>query len=268
MTMRGLVVAAALALAGSVAAEGITYRLEPIGARSLAARFDAPQLALLQALNRADLDHLARMKRIVVPDVWVSDALAYSPLPRSYAAAERHPKLLVVHQPAQVFGAYEHGQLVRWGPVSSGRKDRPTPEGVFHLNWRSEGRRSTVDPEWFMPWYFNFGNADGLSFHEYALPGRPASHACVRLLAPDARWLYGWGDGWRLDATGQHVLEAGTPVLIVGRYDFAADPPWRSPAFASTAIPLPQNPALPAAEWRELRTLPEIRLADPARLQQ
>ncbi len=228
--------AAALTLAAPV-----TYHLETNTAAtgSLQHRFPAWQLDILQMLNRVDLAHLERLSRLVVPDVWMPDIHSYSPLPVYYAAGEPFAKLLVVHQTWQVFGAYECGRLVRWGPISSGRKASPTPTGVFHLNWKSAGRRSTVDPEWFMPWYFNFGNAEGLSFHEYALPGRPASHACVRLLGVDARWLYDWGDGWILGDSLRRIVRAGTPVVIVGAYDFAAPPPWRSPDRLAVPIDLP-----------------------------
>ena len=93
-----------------------------------------------------------------------------------------------------------------------------------------------------MPWYFNFQNERGLSFHEYALPGRPASHACVRLLERDARWLYAWGGGWTLDERGWEVLTRGTPVLIIGCYAFGDEPPWRSVAWLAKGVELPTNP--------------------------
>lgn len=224
------------------AEETLTYRLQPLsgGLRQLRATFDGPQLALLQKLNRVDLVHLARLGSIVVPDRWDAEDLTYSPLPLSYDWAAAMPKALVVHQPAQVFGGYEFGRLVRWGPVSSGRRDAPTPEGLFSLNWKSKGRASTVNPEWFMPWYFNFGSTEGLSFHEHPLPGRPVSHACVRLLSGDARWLYEWGEQWQLDARGR-VLKPGTPILILGAFDFDSNSPWRSMAFLARQIELPDS---------------------------
>ncbi|OFV91874.1 MAG: hypothetical protein A3H95_02870 [Acidobacteria bacterium RIFCSPLOWO2_02_FULL_64_15] len=223
--------------------ETVTYRLQPLrrGLKELRTGFDGAQLALLQKLNRVDLDHLARLGYIVVPDRWDADELTYSPLPLSYAWAESRPKALVVYQPAQVFGAYEYGRLVRWGPISSGRREAPTPEGLLSLNWKSKGRTSTFDPEWFMPWYFNFGSIEGLSFHEHQLPGRPASHACVRLLAVDARWLYDWGQQWQLDASGR-VWAPGTPVLVLGTFDFGASSPWRSMEFLARPIDLPADP--------------------------
>lgn len=224
----------------------ITYAQEPIagGASELRKRFTPPQLALLEKLNRRDVAHLARARTLIVPSRWDLDELAYSPLPAEYAPGTALPKLLVVHQPTQVFGAYEHGRLVRWGPVCTGRRSMPTPPGLFHLNWRSMGRHSPVDPEWYMPWYFNFENRRGLSMHEYVLPGRPESHECVRLLQRDARWVFDWGEEWELSADRRRVLRNGTPLFIDGRYAFDAPAPWTVPERAAERVqlgPLPES---------------------------
>jgi hypothetical protein len=141
-----------------------------------------------------------------------------------------------------MFGAYESGRLMRWGPVSSGAGTGPTPEGLFHLNWRAVGHTSTINPDWFMRWYFNFDNRRGLALHQFLLPGHPASHGCVRLLERDASWLFEWGEAWTLDAGEVHVLRAGTPVLIIGPYDFDAPPPWRSPEWLARGVTLPPMP--------------------------
>ena len=212
------------------------------GMRELRSRFDAQQLALLEKLNRSDLRHLPRQKVLVVPGRWDLDELAYSPLPHTYAWAEQYPKAIVIHQPLQVFGAYAKGKLVRWGPVSSGRKTAPTPSGLFHMNWKSKGRHSTVNPAWFMRWYFNFHTKRGLALHAYRLPGCPASHACVRLLPRDAEWLFHWGEGWKPGTRGWDVVQHGTPVLILGGYDFNSPPPWRSPESLQAATNLAGNP--------------------------
>jgi hypothetical protein len=227
-----------LAVATGARAGEVRYRIEPGAGRGgdLRARFDASQLALLEKLNRRDARNLSRASELVVPDRWDLDEVAYAPLPAMWPWAESQPTALVVHQPGQVFGGYEHGRLVRWGPVSSGAARRPTPSGLFHLNWRSPGRHSTVNREWYMPWYFNFDSRRGLSLHQYVLPGRPASHACIRLLERDARWLYGWGQGWAHDASGRVIPRSGTPVVVVGSYDFAAPPPWTSPAWVERGI--------------------------------
>ncbi|HVR98562.1 MAG TPA: L,D-transpeptidase [Thermoanaerobaculia bacterium] len=216
-----------------------TYQLVtvPGSAKGLRERFTPEQLALLEKLNRRDVPHLARAEALIVPTEWLPDELLYSPLPGTWA--ESYSKALVVDQASQTFGGYELGRLVRWGPVSSGRKSRPTPSGLFHLNWRSKGRRSTDNPDWYMPWYFNFHAGRGLAFHQLELPGRPASHACVRLLERDAVWLYGWGKGWSFDEKRKAVPGTGTPVLILGSYDFDAPSPWLSLDWLARGIELP-----------------------------
>jgi hypothetical protein len=110
---------------------------------------------------------------------------------------------------------------------------------LFHLNWRARRRTSTDNAEWDLEWYFNFHNSRGLAFHEYALPGRPASHACLRLLQRDAAWICNWGDGWVLSQDGQNVLSFGTPVLILGAYDFSAPKPWMDPESWLSPVALP-----------------------------
>ena len=248
--VRGLTALFALILSTSVATGAqappsstetpVTYTVEPPSTPpDLRKRFSRDQLRLLEKLNRADLEHLPRLKALVIPERWDLDELSYSPLPKQHAWAERYPKAFVVHQPSQVFGAYEAGRLVHWGPVSSGRQEMPTPSGLFYTNWRSPGRHSTVNPEWFMRWYFNIENRRGISLHAYELPGYPASHACVRFLDRDAKWLYDWGEEWQLDASGRTVLRNGTPVLIAGEYNFAAPPPWRSPEWLARCVELP-----------------------------
>jgi hypothetical protein len=221
----------------------LTYTIEgaPLTAEWLS-RFTSEQVATLEILNRADVRSLSRLDAVVVPAEWYADVLRYSPFPRRYEWAAAMLQLIVVDQPSQAFAAYEFGNLVRWGPISSGREAMPTPAGLFHLSWRSRGRHSTVNPDWYMTWYFNFENDRGLSFHQYALPGLPASHACIRVLERDARWLYNWGETWTLDERGWVVLDPGTPVLIAGCYDFTNPPPWRSHEWLSSGIALPDPP--------------------------
>jgi hypothetical protein len=228
-------------IAGLLLLTSITYHMEAPGAGSqdMRDRFTPAQLVLLQKLNRTDLNYLHRLPALVVPDVWLDDELTYSPMPRRFPRGAGYPRLVLVYQPAQVFGAYEYGALVRWGPVSTGHRTAPTPSGLFHLNWRKRSHISTIDPEWLMNWAFNFDNRTGLAFHEQALPGHPASHGCVRLLGDDARWLFEWGDPWTLDGSGIKVLKLGTPVLVMGEYDFGAAPPWQSLQRLARPLELP-----------------------------
>lgn len=205
----------------------VTYHLEPTQPLS---RFNLKQRNLLQKLNRMDAAHLSRTRRLVVPSRWDLEEIAYSPLPRSINQFSDRPQSLLVDLPGQVFGAYEFGSLVRWGPVSSGGTGRSTPPGHYHLNWNARVRISSVNSSWIMPWYFNFDRAIGYGFHEYSLPGHPASHGCIRLLGADAKWLFQWG-------------HPGTPVIVRGHYNFRSPRPWMEPAWWSRGVTFSRSDA-------------------------
>ena len=213
----------------------VTYGLK---AATPLTRFKPKQLVLLEKLNRADARHLSRFKQVIVPNRWDLDTLAYSPMPQSIPRLSAIPKALVVDLPAQVFGAYELGNLVRWGPVSSGDRLHQTPAGLYFLNWNARVRVSSENDAWVMSWYFNFSSRAGFGLHQYTLPGRPASHGCIRLPLPDAKWLFYWGEGWKLTSDRQ-ILEHGTPVLIVGSYNFVRIRPWLRPGWWTSGVTLP-----------------------------
>jgi len=224
---------------------GVQVRIEAVTRQTpaLLASLTPEQRALLEKLNHADIEHLAKLRALVVPESWSQDEMAYSPLPETWPTARTSPKALVIDLAAQVFGAYENGKLVRWGPVSTGTGVSRTMPGLYHLNWRSRSRRSTVNPEWLMTWYYNFSSVDGNAMHAYSMPGFPASHGCIRLLERDAQWVYDWGEGWTLDEKSRLVTE-GTPLLITGEYRYGAPPPWRTPAWWTQVIELPAMPAM------------------------
>jgi hypothetical protein len=227
--------ACSLCLTAQAPRSVVAYHLEP--AMRLF-RLDSNKITLIEKLNRADRAHLNRLSQLIVPDRWDLDERAYSPMPQSIPRLTGIPKILVVDVPTQVFGAYEFGNLVRWGPVSSGAKAHQTPPGLYHLNWNARVRISSKNDAWVMPWYFNFCSETGLGLHQYTLPGRPASHGCVRLLVDDAKWLFQWGEGWIL-TPDREVLQDGTAVLIVGSYDFAGGRPWLQPWWLARGVTLP-----------------------------
>jgi hypothetical protein len=196
----------------------------------------AKRFALFLKVNRIDLAHLRDTDTLALPDSSL-DTLDLSPFPLELAGVATSPKAILVSVRVQAFGAYESGRLVRWGPTSTGKKATPTPLGLYHANWKAKQRFSTVNDEWLLKWCVNIQNRDGISLHEYELPGRPASHSCVRLAADDAEWVYGWVDQWKLDAERKVVAE-GTPVLIFGAYAWKEPGPWKrlgeDPGAAST----------------------------------
>jgi hypothetical protein len=106
-------------------------------------RFEPEQIALLEKLNRADTAHLAGLKKMIVPNRWDLGHLAYSPMPLVVPWLSDQRKALVVVIGAQVFGAYELGLLVRWGPVSTGGSTHETPSGHYNLNWNARIHRNS-----------------------------------------------------------------------------------------------------------------------------
>jgi hypothetical protein len=108
-----------------------------------------------------------------------------------------------------------------------GKESAMTPTGLYFCNWKAEETISTVDDEWKLKWNFNVENKEGVGFHQYELPGYPASHSCMRLREKDAKMLYSFADQWVLE-NEETVKIKGTPVIVYGSYDFKASKPWLS----------------------------------------
>jgi len=175
-------------------------------------------------VSRIDLQHVSTGDTLIVPDK--TDSLLLSPYPDAIPAASAIPKLLLVSLRVQAFGAYDHGKLTRWGPTSTGRRDKPTPAGIYYVNWKAKERRSTIDDDWVLKWAVNLDSEEGIALHEYGLPGRPASHSCVRLTEEDATWMYGWVNEWRVARNRQTITRKGTPVVVFGEFAYGQRRPW------------------------------------------
>jgi len=186
---------------------------------------DSSKLAIAYALNRTDKANFAKMDSVVVPADFTGDLVYYLPFPLHVSALEEVSKLLIFSYPTQTFAAYENGELVYTGPTNMGRKKDQTPTGLFFTNWKAEKTTSTFNDEWDLKWNFNIENKLGVGFHEYELPGYPASHSCLRLLEKDAKYLYKWADEWILK-DAENVKVKGTPVVVFGSYPFGEPKPW------------------------------------------
>ena len=184
-----------------------------------------PQQNIVLAVNRTDKIHLAKMDSIIVPNDLTGDLAFYLPFPLSVPYLKDISKIIFFSYPTQSFGAYERGELVYTGPVNMGRKADPTPTGLYYTNWKAEQTTSTFNDEWDLRWNFNIENKLGIGFHQYELPGYPASHSCLRLLEKDARYLYDWADQWILEKQDS-IRAKGTPVIVFGAYPFGETKPW------------------------------------------
>lgn len=186
----------------------------------------AAELDQVLRLNRVDAAHAASLDSLVVPDA-VTGFVAPSPFPERIPRADSVARLVIVSLRVQAFALVDSGRCVFWGPISSGSETTPTPPGSYHVNWKLPVHVSTVDESWVMRWCMNLDNREGTALHQYDLPGRPASHCCVRLLEEDAHRLFDAVEEWRLAKDGRTILAPGTPVWVIGAYDFDAPPPWR-----------------------------------------
>ena len=201
------------------------------------------KLNVLFALNRVDSLHLFSQDTLVIPDTFITDLRAYSPFPSQVDELNTVHKIIFINYTTQDFGAYEHGKLLRWGPISMGNESTPTPTGLFFTNWKSKRTISTDNPDWIMNWYFNLDNSRGVSIHEYALPGYAASHACIRMLHSDAFWFYYWADQWMLESKTK-ISAYGTPAIIFGQYLYGKQKPWLKLSDNKTILPISKEEVL------------------------
>lgn len=127
---------------------------------------------------------------------------------------------VIIFDPAQLaWGAYdENGELVRWGPGAGGRDWCPdvrkpchTVTGTFTISrkynrWAvsslfplaRQGKKAGGAP---VPYFMRFSPGYGLHASS-TVPGRHASHGCVRLFFEDAEWL------------NRDFAEIGTTVMV------------------------------------------------------
>jgi hypothetical protein len=137
-------------------------------------------------------------------------------------------KVMVTSLTEQTLRLYQDGQLVRTISLVTGRQERPSPPGLWHIFFKgtrlifssSEPRNS---PLWSPPSLIQYGmeyHEGGFFYHDatwrtYFGPGanlphndetsgvysNDGSHGCINMTLDDAAWLYSW-------------VEVGTPTII------------------------------------------------------
>lgn len=207
------------------APKNVLYTMENSKMWLDANKADTTKLEIVTALNRVDGNNISKLDSIIVPSDFTGDLAYYLPFPLEVASLKDVTKIIIFSYPTQSFAAYENGSLVYSGATNMGRKKDPTPTGLFFTNWKAEQTTSTFNDEWDLKWNFNIENKLGVGFHEYELPGYPASHSCLRLQEKDAKYLYNWADQWILKDK-ENVAVKGTPVLVFGSYAFDGKKPW------------------------------------------
>lgn len=206
------------------APKAVTYTLENTK-DWLKTNKDSASLEIAIAVNRTDKAFFTKMDSVIIPTDRSGDISFYLPFPVEVPYLADVDKVLYFSYPTQTFAAYENGILTYTGPTNMGRKKDQTPTGLFFTNWKAEETISTVDDEWKLLWNFNIANKGGVGFHQYDMPGYPASHSCLRLQEKDAKYLYEWADQWVL-VDDENVKFKGTPVIVFGSYPFGEPKPW------------------------------------------
>lgn len=160
---------------------------------------DERERDIVQRINRT-YNYLWAGKIIAVPvDMNNKTIFDFSPFPLKIDGEGN--KQVIVDQDKLAFAAYdEDGHLVNWGPISSGSdkcsdssKSCRTLTGIFYFfSKENEKCRSGVFPIGRggakMPYCMYFHK--GFAMHgSDDIPGRRASHGCVRMFTRDALWL-------------------------------------------------------------------------------
>jgi hypothetical protein len=170
-------------------ADARQYR-RPIFQRPSPAFFRPPPRVRFHTAARPEISHTAKSKKDAGP-----------PPPPG-------PHHLVVSIKTQSVALYSNGNLVARSPVSTGTPDFPTPTGVFSIIQRNKDHRSNIYGGAPMPFMQRL-TWSGVALHQGNLPGRPASHGCIRLPGDFAQFL------WRTTKIGARVVVARDEIAPV-----------------------------------------------------
>ena len=152
--------------------------------------------------------------------------------------------MAIVSLRSQRITVYDAKGWILRAPVSSGSKGRETPAGIFSVIQKVEEHYSNLYDDAFMP-HMQRITWSGIALHGGVLPGRPASHGCIRLPFDFAEQLF--------DATtmGIRVIMAPgdvTPVEIAHPLLFQPKP--GAAALAAARTTEAQEATRKAAEAR------------------
>jgi lipoprotein-anchoring transpeptidase ErfK/SrfK len=101
----------------------------------------------------------------------------------------RGPMVMVISLPKQIAYVYRNGVLIGASTVSTGKKGKETPTGVFTILQKNADHYSNIYNNAPMP-YMQRLTWSGIALHAGKLPGYPASQGCVRMPYDFAKLLY------------------------------------------------------------------------------
>lgn len=119
------------------------------------------------------------------------------------------PVVAIVSLRTQRITVYDANGWILRAPVSSGRKGRETPAGIFSVIQKNAEHYSNLYDDAYMP-HMQRITWSGIALHGGDLPGYPASHGCIRLPFGFAARLFD------LTRMGMRVIVAPGDVEPVG----------------------------------------------------
>jgi hypothetical protein len=164
---------------------------------------DGEERDMVRRINRMNIPLSPGMTIAVPKNIERLTIYDVSPFPR-YIDSEGE-KTIYVSQKKLAWAAYDQeGELLWWGPISSGISKCPgviggctTPTGSFRVIRKQDidcvstvfpRRANGNDGGALMPYCMHFFR--GYALHgSYDVPGYRASHGCIRMFIEDARWL-------------------------------------------------------------------------------
>jgi len=152
-------------------------------------------------------------------------------------ASPSGPLVMVISLDEQLAYVYRNGLRIGVSTVSTGRKGKETPTGVFTILQKQKDHRSSLYDDAPMPFMQRL-TWDGVALHAGRLPGYPASHGCIRLPLEFARGLY---DVTRYGMTVVVAAEASPQAQF-------AHPGLFSPLVQADDVAEPAAPRLSKAE--------------------
>ncbi len=129
-----------------------------------------------------------RLPRTGVVDSLTWQKLRDSKTPKPWTGI-RPFKHFEVHKLRQIMIVVSrHGEVLRTIHVSTAAPGHVTPDGHFRIYAKYRMSWSTLFHVW-LPWA-NYV-VGGIAIHGFeSVPGVPASHGCIRVPMPEARWVY------------------------------------------------------------------------------
>jgi lipoprotein-anchoring transpeptidase ErfK/SrfK len=161
-----------------------------------------------------------------------------------FASKAKAPLQIIISLSKQQLTLYSGDEAIARTPVSTGRKGRVTPSGVFNIIQKDRWHRSNLYDDAPM-YYMQRLTWSGVALHQGYVPHYPASHGCIRMPAAFAQEL------WRTTKLGVRVIIARGDVAPVAIEHPALFAPMPEPVMAqasSAAAPVSQTQSLQAAE--------------------